>query len=255
MKQLEGMASVYSALNEPNNEYWENNSKNKKHVKELDLFKVSQCFPLLMAANQHLDSDEFTKVLRICTVISFRYLIISGQNPNAMEKIYADTAILISSGRITRAQEVFDKLKGLYISDDEFTRNFEEKSIKTKRSAKLARYILYTIESHLSSSYKDYENDPGTLEHILPENPSVDWEIDFPVDTQESFIYRIGNFTLLEANKNKTVANGMINVKAKAYQESKYELSKKFGYQSWTPETIRLRQAYLAKQAKAVWSI
>jgi len=255
MKQLEGMASIYSALNEPNNAYWESNSKNKKHVKELDLFNVSQCFPLLMAANQQLSSDEFTKVLRLCTVISFRYLIISGQNPNAMEKIYADTAILISLGRITKAQEVFEKLKGLYIPDEEFSRNFEEKSIKTKRSAKLARYILFTIESHLSSSFKDYENDPGTLEHILPENPSQDWEKDFPEDTQENFIYRIGNFTILEANKNKAVANGLIDVKAKAYRESKYELSKKFGYQSWTPEILRLRQSYLAKQAKAVWSV
>ena len=151
MKELEEMAAVYSALNEPNNSYWEDNNKNKKHVKELELFKISQCFPLLMSAHKYLEPDEFTKVLRICTVISFRYLVISGQNPNAMEKIYTDVAMSISSGTIKRAIDVFDKLKGLYINVEDFVRNFEDKIVKTKRSAKMARYILFAIENHLGS--------------------------------------------------------------------------------------------------------
>ncbi|MBY4836920.1 DUF262 domain-containing protein [Pantoea sp. DY-5] len=255
MKELEEMAAVYSALNEPNNSYWEDNNKNKKHVKELELFKISQCFPLLMSAHKYLEPDEFTKVLRICTVISFRYLVISGQNPNAMEKIYTDVAMSISSGTIKRAIDVFDKLKGLYINDEDFVRNFEDKIVKTKRSAKMARYILFAIENHLGSKSLDYESDAGTLEHILPENPSLEWEGSFPIDTQENYIYRIGNFTILESSKNNAIANSSLEEKLPVYQTSKYELSKRFGHKSWNPENIRIRQSYLAKQAKAVWSI
>jgi hypothetical protein len=255
MKELEEMAAVYSALNEPNSAYWEDAQKNKKHIRELDLFKISQCFPLLMAAEKCFEPEEFTRTLRVCTVISFRYLIISGQNPNAMEKIYTEVAMSISSGQITKASEVFDRLRGLYISDEEFVRNFEEKIVKTKRSAKMARYILFTIENHLGSKSLDYENDAGTLEHILPENPSSDWEQSFPADTQEAFIYRLGNFTILEASKNVAIANSTLDKKVEVYQTSKYELSSKFGFKKWNPDNIRNRQGYLAKQAKAIWSI
>jgi len=255
MKELEGMAGVFSALNEPNSSYWEGSNKNKKHIKELDLFKISQCFPLLMSANKKFETEEFTKALRVCTVISFRYLVISGQNPSAMEKIYAEVAMLISSGGINTASDVFERLKGLYVNDDDFVRNFEEKIVKTKRSAKMARYILFTIENHLSSNSLDYETDAGTLEHILPENPSAEWENDFPIDMQENYIYRIGNFTILESAKNNAIANSNLENKLPVYQSSKYELSKRFGYKIWSPENIRRRQSYLAKQAKAIWSI
>lgn len=255
IEELDEMAAVYSALNDPNSSFWDETAKNKKHIKELELFKISQCYPLLMAANKKFSSDEFTKVLRMCTVISFRYLVIASQNPNAMEKLYIDVALAISAGKICRASEVFEKIKSIYINDDDFTRSFEDKIIKTKRSAKMARYIIYAIESHLSARSLDYESDTGTLEHILPENPDKSWEEFFPIDTQENFIYRLGNFTILESSKNIMVANGSFEGKSKVYQTSKYELSKKLAFKVWNPENIRHRQKFLAKQAKAVWSI
>ncbi|HID4045668.1 TPA: HNH endonuclease family protein, partial [Pluralibacter gergoviae] len=255
MNELEELSEVYAALGNPNAELWVNNKANFSHIKELDLFKVTQCYPLIMASFKKFPPDEFTKVLRICTVISFRYLTIAGQNPNAMEKIYSEISQAVNSGTIVKAASVFDKLKSLYINDDDFIRYFEDKSIKTKRSAKLARYILYKVENHLNNTSCDFENDPGTLEHILPENPLDIWDEHFPQDIQESFIYRIGNFTILEPNLNKVIGNDDFSKKKSAYEKSRYFLSKSITYNIWNEGNLRLRQKYLAKQAKAIWSL
>jgi hypothetical protein len=41
----------------------------------------------------------------------------------------------------------------------------------------------------------------------------------------------------------------------KYIKQGRYELSKKMGYRVWSLENISNRQKYLAKQAKAIWSI
>lgn len=92
------------------------------------------------------------------------------------------------------------------------------KSIRTKRSSKLPRYIMFTIESHLSGINYDFEQDNGTLEQILPENPTDEWIKEFPRDVEESFIYRLGNFTILESDKNRLLGNKGYAVKAEIYK-------------------------------------
>lgn len=255
ISELNEVVSIYSALSKPNDTLWEKECKVKWYIRELNLFKVTQCYPLLMISYLKFTTDEFTKILRICSVISFRYLTIAGQNPNAMERRYIDVARSINNSEIKNAKEVFEKLKDIYINDADFISYFEDKIIKTKRSAKLARYIVYLIENHISSRNYDFETDPGTLEHIIPENPSLSWESNFSRDIQDNFIYRIGNFTLLESSKNKVIGNGDFDSKKDSYKTSEYSLSNGFGYNKWNPENLLARQKYLAKQAKAIWSI
>ena len=255
LNNMSEISEVYSALSSPGHHLWDGQDKVKKYIRELNLFNVTQCFPLLLNAYLYFDSDDWVGVLRTCSILSFRYMIISGLNPNALESKYNEACRAIHSGDAKTARDIFGVLSSLYVSDEDFERNFETKSIRTKRSAKLARYVLYSIENHLSDHNLDYEFDDGTLEHILPENPSDDWDQSFPNDVSEAFIYRIGNFTLLEADKNRAVANKLFSDKLPAYQKSRYELSKKIGYKSWSQENLANRQKYLAKQAKAVWSV
>lgn len=255
MNDLNELVSIYSALSKPNDILWDKEEKIKWHIRELNLFKVTQCYPLLMVSHLKFTPEEFSKVLKICSVISFRYLTIAGQNPNAMERRYIEVARGIYRDELKKAKDVFEKLKDIYIDDADFVKDFEEKSIKTKRSAKMARYIIYLIENHISSRSYDFESDPGTLEHILPENPSETWETGFSRDIQDSFIYRIGNFTLLEASKNKLIGNGEFSKKIELYKTSIYNITNQFGYKKWNQENLLARQKYLAKQAKSIWSI
>ena len=75
--------------------------------------------------------------------------------------------------------------------------------MNTGRSKKLVRYLLFELENYRSRSERDFEADPGTIEHILPENPNEVWEETFPPNIQEIFIDRLGNYVLLDASKNR----------------------------------------------------
>ncbi|MEZ8511103.1 DUF262 domain-containing protein [Vibrio splendidus] len=255
LNSMSEVSEIYAALSDANHQLWEGEEKVKKHIRELSLFNVTQCYPLLINAYLYLDHDDWIATLRICSVISFRYMVISGLNPNALESKYNEACKAINSGLAKTARDIFLILQPLYVADEDFERNFESKSIRTKRSSKLARYIVYSIENHLSQHVFDFEFDNGSLEHILPENPSSEWEASFPKDIEESFIYRLGNFTLLEPEKNRVIGNKNFDYKSEVYKTSRYELTKKFGYQKWNQDNLKGRQKYLAKQAKAVWQL
>ena len=249
------VSEVYAALSDSNHQLWEGEEKVKKHIRELSLFNVTQCYPLLINAYLYLGHDDWVATLRICSVISFRYMVVSGLNPNALESKYNDACKAINSGVVKTARDIFGILQPLYVEDEDFERNFESKSIRTKRSAKLARYIVYSVENHLSEHVLDFEFDNGSLEHVLPENPSIEWNKNFPKDIEESFIYRLGNFTLLEPDKNRIIGNKSFELKSEVYKTSRYEITKRFGYQKWDQDNLKARQKYLAKQAKAIWHL
>lgn len=255
LNSMSEVSEVYAALNDYSHQLWEGEEKVKKHIRELNLFNVTQCYPLLINAYLYFDQDDWVATLRICSVISFRYMVVSGLNPNALESKYNDACKAINIGTAKTARDIFVILQPLYISDEDFERNFESKSIRTKRSAKLARYIVYSIENHLSEHSFDFEYDNGSLEHVLPENPSTEWNENFPEDIEESFIYRLGNFTLLESDKNRVIGNKNFEHKSVVYKTSRYELTKRFGYQKWNQNNLKARQKYLAKQAKAIWHL
>lgn len=255
LNSMSEVSEVYAALSDANHQLWEGDEKVKKHIRELNLFNVTQCYPLLINAYLYLDHDDWIGTLRICSVISFRYMLISGLNPNALESKYNDACKAINAGTVKTARDIFNILQPLYVNDEDFERNFYSKSIRTKRSAKLARYIVYSIENHLSDHVLDFEFDNGSLEHVLPENPSEEWSNDFPKDIEESFIYRLGNFTLLEPDKNRIIGNKDFDTKSEVYKASRYELTKRFGYQKWNQDNLNARQKYLAKQAKAIWHL
>ena len=255
LNSMSEVSEIYSALSQPNHQLWDGQDRVRKYIRELSLFNVTQCYPLLVNSYLYLDHDNWVGVLRMCSVISFRYMVISGLNPNALESKYNEACKAINSGDVKSVRDIFNILKPLYVLDEDFERNFETKSIRTKRSSKLARYILYTIENHLSEHSLDFEFDNGSLEHILPENPTDDWHVNFPKEIEESFIYRLGNFTLLEADKNRIIGNKIYEHKVDVYKSSRYELSKRIGYKIWNQENLSLRQKYLAKQAKSVWSL
>nr|HPH16411.1 HNH endonuclease family protein [Bacteroidales bacterium] len=95
----------------------------------------------------------------------------------------------------------------------------------------------------------------ATIEHILPENPGSVWEDFFAIDVQEDFMYRIGNYGLLEASINNKLDNNMpFNEKREKYKNSNYKLCNEYcNYEIFTPKEISLRQGRMAKIAKSIW--
>ncbi len=253
LKELEDNAHIYSALSQPSHEYWQDSKETRKLIRVLSLFKVKQMYPMLLSGYKNLDATSFQSLLKICVIISFRYLIVSGLNPNALEKIYNDAAIAIFNRTVKTPQEIFKILQRIYISDEKFENDFSTLEIDTRRNKKLVRYILISIENHLTKHALDYEDDPSSIEHILPENPIEDWDNYFPYDIQDNYIYRIGNYSLLEESLNRDAENREYEEKNKIYTQSKYKLTQMITTDSWNPESLLRRQERLAQYAVQVW--
>lgn len=256
LDDLERNAEVYNALTNASDPFWIGQKEQKKRVRELELFKERQALPLLLAAYNKLDDKEFTKVLKIVSVITFRYTVVSGLSTNPKEQVYGQAAIKVSRGDCVNSFSIAQELKNLYVNDTDFKNDFSTLSISTKgKNRKLVRYVLFELENQLSQTDIDYEDSPATIEHILPENANEDWLDNFPFSVQENYIYRIGNYALLEADKNKDCGIKKFSEKKRIYQTSQYKLAQQVTADEWTPNTVDTRQSRLAAIATSVWRL
>lgn len=255
LDELEKNAQLYNALSNSSDPFWIGQREQKKRVREIELFKEKQALPLLLSSYNNLTSEEFTKVLKIVSVITFRYTIIGGLHTNLKEDVYNKSAIKISNKEVTSAALIAKDLRALYTSDKDFKNNFSTIAISTKRNKKLIRYILFEIENHLSETDTDYEDSPASIEHILPENAGDEWTLSFPLSIQESLVYRLGNYTLLEEDKNRECGSKAFELKKLVYHTSQYQLSKQIIAAVWTPNTLDNRQTKLADYASASWRL
>jgi hypothetical protein len=254
---LEDRAELFDALGDPYHSLWIGIPGAQQYIRELNLFRVRQMTPLLFAAFERLDAADFVRVLKFVAVISFRYTVISGLNPSELEPAYHDAARALLDGTASTPQQVFESLSSIYVSDAKFQSDFSQQSIPTSgQRKKLAKYILGKLESDLSGRDSDFETDPGTIEHILPENPSDEWERMIPHDKWEDYIYRLGNLTLLKASTNRDLGIGPYEAKVGAYQQSEYAITRQiveFAPDEWNVARIEARQRVMAERALHIW--
>ncbi len=254
--QLEARAELFAAAGDADHGYWKDRPEALPSVRELILFRVRQHIPVLFAGWQW-PTEQFVKLLRLISVFSFRYIVVGGLNPNDLEPLYHQIAKSILAGVITRSSEVHAALRELLPSDDKFERDFAELSVETSgQSAKLTRYILCNLSNAAAGTNIDWNTDPGSIEHILPENPGAEWDASVPTDRQEQYAYRLGNLILLEKRLNRDAGNRRFEDKLGLYAQSAYPLTRalhEHAPHDWTIAAIEARQAQMAKKAKAIW--
>jgi hypothetical protein len=258
MSALEGRAEVFSALLDPTHEYWIECPGCKPYVEELNLFRVRQMTPLLFAGWEKLHGS-FEAILRIVSVVSFRYSVVSGLKPSDLETVYHEAARAVLDGIAQTPSQVLQRLTSIYVADDTFRQSFARFELDTAgQPKKLAKYILARLESDLSGQHCDPETDPGTIEHILPENPDPEWQDTFPPDRWDQSINRLGNLTLLEAAKNRAVGHSEYAEKVAVYVASAYRLTQRLAElapDEWTPALLDRRQQEMASRATHIWRL
>ena len=254
---LEGRAELFAAVSDPNHGYWAELPEAKPYIRELTLFRVRQMMPLLFAVWERFPREDFVRVLTLVSVISFRYTVVSRLNPNALELAYhrATKAVLSAEARTPAA--VFERLKPIYVDDTKMQQDFALLVVDTGgQRNKLAKYMLARLEQDASSRACDPDTDPGTLEHILPENPLDSWREEFAPELWEPSVYRLGNLTLLESNANRWIGNAAYVDKLAAYERSVYGITRQIpglAPERWTPELLDARQRDLAARAVHLW--
>jgi hypothetical protein len=254
---LERRAELFTALGDSTHSYWLDLPEARPFVRELQLFGVRQPTPLFFACWEKLSRADFTRVLKLVSVLTFRYSVIGGLNPNKLEMAYHQAAKAVLEGAVTSLAGIHEKLAEIHVSDEKFQRDFAETILSTHGSnRKLAKYILTRLEADRSGLSVDPETDAGSIEHVLPENPAAIWDASIPAASWPAQIYRLGNLTLLEATVNRQLGNSAYPDKVKAYGQSRYLLTQDLAAlapDEWTVPLIEERQRQLAARAAHIW--
>lgn len=253
IRNLNDTADLYLAIQNPEDEFWRDKPDIPKSLKELKLFQIRQINSLFLSALRNLEVENFKKLAKICSVISFRYNIIGGLNPNAQEDVYNTVALKISSNK---RFEVAD-FQTIYVSDLNFENDFSTKEFRnTTRNHKIVKYILSKIEVYQHKNEIDPESDLFTIEHILPENADDTWG-NFTFEEINRSVYRMGNLTLLERKLNREAGQKGYVEKIVLFAQSNSELTKTLpdNFNTWNEDKLAARQRELAKHAKAIWKI
>lgn len=250
--EMNSYSDVFMALRNADDELWHGENEISDNIRLLILFGLKQPYSLLMAAYKSLDTRDFNKLLKDIIVISFRYSVICGKNPNDIERVYNNIAIQITT------EKIYDKkrLKEVYIDDNEFVPIFSRKSfVDNSRNNKIIRYILGKIERFSGGNREvNIDGNTDTIEHILPQNPDETWGEDYNFD---NLIYRMGNLCLLEKVYNNELKNKPYADKVILYNKSAFISTKQISedYPIWNESTINHRQQKMSNCAKSIWKI
>ena len=251
LDDLEQYSDLFIALGDSHDELWRETPNCQPYIRELQLFRVKQAYPALFAAYVKFAPSDFVRVLKLIGVLSFRYLVVSQLNPNALQTIYNEVAIAIMNDQITTSREVFNACRSIYVPDDKFQQDFAVLRLSTKRHKKLVQYILAKLEEHECGH--PIERNSFSIEHILPESASESWQRTFTETQLDEMTYRLGNLTLLEPSLNRELGNQAYAVKQQTYPQSRYRLTQSILAQEWTADSLADRQGRLARQAVQIW--
>lgn len=252
LRDMRKKADIYMALKSSEDELWRNNKDIRENLELLRLFNVTQPMSLLISAYSNLSLKEFDSLLSKIVIISFRYNIICGKNPNEQEVLYNKLALDIELNKTYNINDLLNS--GIYVKDAEFEQTFTYKEfVYNSRNNQIAKYILCKLEKFEYGLTVD--RDDTTLEHILPDNPDESWEWDDSAIQQ--YKYRLGNMALLEKGKNSDLGNASYLEKKDVYSKSSIPSTKKIGdtVNEWSESIITTRQQKMSKIAKGIWQI
>lgn len=248
-----GYSDVYMALRNAHDELWQEHPAIGKNVELLNIFNLKQPYSLLMAAYKFLDDKTFERLFNDIIIISFRYSVICGKNPNDIERVYNDIAINVTTEKVYKKAS----LKDIYIDDMEFVPTFTHKTfVDNTRNNKIIRYILGKYERFKGGTRDvSLSGEIDTIEHILPQNPGAEWgdnNYDF-----DNLIYRLGNLCLLEKNYNQNLENKSYTDKLPIYRQSAFKTTGIIAdeYLEWNSDSINRRQQQIGECAKTIWRI
>lgn len=234
-------------------------------LKELRLFRVTQCNPLLLNSIQRFKKPkDIARTFSIIVNFSFRYFIIGNQSSGNLERESGKIAYGIRVGTYSNPSQVADAFRAIN-PDSSFRSDFSLAKVPPSR-AKLARYILAKINNYVQQQsgkegpevIANPDAKQVNLEHVLPQSYGAKWTKNFtPGADPAEYVDRIGNLTLLTKKINNEVANEDFDKKRSlAFKISKLPINEALKKQTiWNDKEIDKRQAELAVTALDVWRL
>ena len=259
IKALTENSSVYAALQNPDDSFWKQYDDGRyvectEELRVLRLFNIKTPLSLLMAAYQKYDAGDFNKVVKWLAVISVRYNVICQKSAKEQETLYNKMANSLMNEGFSSADLKTQLTNAIYPPDEEFVSAFSVKTLPSRQSSKKIIYLLTAIARHGDGGKLPIDN--LSVEHVLPYNPTDEWQQYFGMDTYNEAIDRLANFALLPASQNRDMDRAGFNEKRQVFENSGLKINSQIAnYEDWNMEAINKHQKWLANQAKTVWKI
>lgn len=246
----------------------------QKYISYLNHLGTDSYKILAIPAKSKFTPDEFLKVLKLCEVLIFRYVVIGKKDEKVLIKKMYEIAQKISLNTLTTANAIYNILhKDFFVDDEEFENAFsyirltysKRQEYRYNNQGTLVKYILYRIENYLRGDLQlsliGTQTNDVSIEHIENESST---------NLSNEHKYRLGNYALMrEADNNAMGQNGLTFIQKRTstyYLNSQYltliggnangkTLSAASSYNLMDEGNIKNRQRQLAKIAVDLWSL
>lgn len=255
---LEVAARHYAAVLSPAHELWNDyGAGTRQHVETINLLRMIQVRPLLLAILEKFSIPEARKAFRLVVSWGVRFLVHGGLGGGVLEDNYCERAKSIHAGSITTAKQLAAAISNVVPSDRAFEAAFSTASVA---QAYLARYYLRVLEKQFQGQTQpelvpNANEEEINLEHVLPLKREKNWP-EFDDDTARAFQRRLGNMVLLQQKLNSSIKSAAFSKKRTALISSQYGLTASVAkLPKWNAAAIESRQKELARLAVTAWSI
>ena len=107
-----------------------------------------------------------------------------------------------------------------------------------------------------SETVPDIDPNKVNLEHILPANPSDEWNSKFTDEEFRSYHNRLGNLAIMASRINSSIGNNAFSSKRDAYNNSLFHFTKMIHTETeWTKNAIDKRQEEMSEVAVKHWML
>lgn len=226
------------------------------------------CMPLLISAAK-LDHIKFSELVQLLERFVFRFIIISGQHPSKLGKVYLEESLTIRVNPSNyNIPSIYNKLKVLQdtlATDSIFLSNVETLMYQKGGGNKPIKYFLITAENY----YRWYQagatgtptcNDgtfffnfnDTTIEHIYPRNAPASGT----VTDMEPLKNTLGNLTIMGPSDNGKGSNDNFLTKQPLFLASSVLMNREIGAKTkWEKVEIDSNLNHLKAIAKAIFTL
>ena len=202
--------------------------------------------PLLLSAHTKFSNGDLEKIAKWLLVFVTRYTIIMALDPSGLE------TVLYALARDTRTQPAVQNIKDTLIRKAPNKDQIEAVKIEDLLFEQYeAVYLLTCLANLMQGKTKELQLKEANLEHIFPQNPSAEWT---NASELESYLWHLGNLTMLGERLNARVANLGFDNKKKTYAKSELEMAKQVTqYTTWDSAAILDRAKKMLPLIVQVW--
>jgi len=259
--------------------FWEEQTANAWERARLHrvvcILKHDLCVPLIMSLCIHSTERNLVAVLQLLERFVFRYIHVTGGDPNLLREIYYRYAkqmrerIAFNFGQFERelcelcSKSASDEVFKAQILDGAL--DYNEKSSPQKSYIK---HFLLTLDDHAEwytrnklqpklgkpepSTVEVTDISNATIDHIYPQSTLDEQK----VPDIESILHDIGNLTLLSGDNNSRSGNRSFTEKKPMYAQSRLSLTRNLSVLStWDEQTLKERRELMIDMAVKIFKI